>query len=309
MENPYTIPILFLFFNRKDVALKSFEQIKKIKPVKLYLTSDGHRESVLNEKDKVIDIRNAILAQIDWDCEVKTLFHENNLGCGNAVHTGINWLFENEEKGIILEDDCVVQNSFFPFMSELLEKYKNDDRIGMISGFNPLKKSSIIDSYCFSAYKSCWGWATWKRAWKNMDIDMKWRNTEYCNSIIENMGYHGKDINCWKYSLKAIDANFVSAWDWQWYFTLASQNQLSIFPKIGLVSNIGFGKDATHTTEKLKEKYLTNKELAFPLSHPNYILPDCSFDKAFNKGYNNFIYTLKRYTPFSIKKRLKKILR
>jgi len=308
MENSYSIPVLFIFFNRKEIALESFEKIKKAKPQKLYLASDGHREDKMGEAEKVLEIRNAILQEIDWDCDIQTLFHETNLGCANAVLTAINWLFEKEENGIILEDDCVVQDSFFPFIEELLERYKDDSRIGMIDGANYIQYE-IENSYCFSRYKSTNGWATWRRAWKNMDMDMKWRDTKSDSSVLKNMGYLGKDINCWKYSLKAIDANFVSAWDWQWYFTLASQNQLSIVPKVNLVSNIGFGKDATHTTEKLKPKYLAEKELSFPLLHPKYILPDYSFDKVFNKGYNNFIYTLKRYMPFSIKKRLKKILR
>ncbi len=310
MDNfSYSVPVLFIFFNRKKVALTAFEKIKKVKPQKLYLASDGYRENRTNENTTVEDIRNAILQTIDWDCEIHTLFQDKNLGCGNAVYTAINWLFENEEQGIVIEDDCVVQDSFFPFMEQLLDKYKNDDRIGMIAGYNCLNKLAITYSYCFSIYKACWGWATWKRAWENMDMNMEWRKTNSAKSILMNMGYLAKDTRYWKYHLNEIDKKHVSAWDWQWYFTLASQNQLSIFPKVSLVSNIGFGKEATHTTEKMSEKYLAKDELIFPLIHPKYILPDYSFDQAFNKENNNFVYTLKRYTPYTIKTLLKKILR
>ena len=309
MNNPfYPIPILFIFFNRKEIALESFEKIRKIKPQKLYLASDGHRESKSGEAEKVSEIRNIILQQIDWDCDIHTLFHEANLGCADAVYQAIDWLFEKEEKGIILEDDCVVQDSFFPFVEELLEKYENDFRIGMIDGANYIRYE-IKDSYCFSKYKSTNAWATWRRAWKNMDMSMKWRKTSYFKSILKNTGYCGKDVNYWKYRLKAIDKKQVSAWDWQWYFTLASQNQLSIFPKVSLVSNIGFGAEATHTTEKDDKKYLAKDELNFPLTHPLYVVPDTKFDKAFYKNNDDFIDFIRRCLPFGVKNRLKKLLR
>ena len=308
MNNNYNIPILFVFFNRIDIAKESFAKIAQVKPSKLYLASDGGR----NEKEMVTvnKLRDVILSSIDWECEVKTLFQENNLGCSLGVSTAINWLFKNEEMGIILEDDCLVQNSFFPFMSEMLDRYKFDFRIGMIDGANYIKKVKISDSYCFSKYKSTNGWATWKRSWDNMDINMQWREGEYCDSVIANMGYRSKDLKYWKYHLKVIDAKEASAWDWQWYFTLSTQNQLSVFPAVSLVSNIGFGEGATHTTQKSTPKrYITDKNLSFPLKHPLYVLPNNIFDKAFYNDNNSILYTIKRYIPFGIKRILKKILR
>ena len=304
----YSIPILFVFFNRKEIALKAFEKIKKAKPQKIYLASDGYRSHVQGEKERVEDIRNTIFQQIDWECDIKTLYQQNNLGCGTGVFTAIDWLFKHEERGIILEDDCVVQDSFFPFIEELLEKYENDFRIGMIDGANYIRYE-MENSYCFSRYKSTNGWATWRRAWQNMDMDMKWRKTSSVKSILKNMGYCGKDVNYWKYRLKAIDKKHASAWDWQWYFTLASQNQLSVFPNINLVSNIGFGAEATHTTEKEDEKYLAKNELKFPLIHPQYVVPDTDFDNAFYKNNDNFIDFIRRCLPFGLKNKLKKLLR
>ena len=304
----YQIPILFIIFKRPKTSLIAFERIKSIKPQKLYIASDGPRNS--DERLLVEETRNIILSNIDWECEVKTKFEEYNLGCANGVYSAINWLFQNEDKGIILEDDCVAQNSFFLFMEEMLEKYKHDERIGMIDGANYIHDITINDSYCFSKFKSTNGWATWKRAWKNMDLNMNWRNSVMEESILHNVGFEGKDYRYWKYKFKIIDNKQVSAWDWQWYFTLAAYNQLSIFPKYGLITNIGFGAGATHTTQKnIPERYKANLELEFPLIHPKYIVPYHSFDKSFYKKNNTLFYTIMRYIPFSVKNFVKKIVR
>lgn len=304
----FDIPILFIIFRRPTIAQKSFESIRKCQPNQLYIACDGARDSVEGEKELVEQTKSAILDMIDWPCDVRTLFQKENLGCSKAVFTAINWLFEEEERGIILEDDCVAQDSFFPFVSEMLEKYKIDNRIGMIAGSNNINYQ-MKASYCFSKYKACWGWATWRRAWQNMDLNMNWRTTECNSSVIENMGYRSCDLKYWRYRIKLIDQNLVSAWDWQWYFTLASQNQLSIFPKVSLISNIGFGKGSTHTWGKNQKKYMASKKLQFPLIHPHLVLPDYSFDNAFYKSNNTLFYTLMRYTPNSLKTIVKKIIR
>ncbi len=304
------VPILFVIFKRPEIALLSFEKIKKVSPKKLYIACDGARDWVEGEKELVFKTRESILNSIDWPCDVYTNFQTSNLGCALGVYTAINWLFEHESHGIILEDDCVVQDSFFPFMAELLEKYQYDERIGMIDGANYLNRIEIPYSYCFSKYKSTNGWGTWKRAWRNMDMQMKWRDSSYENSIMANMGYRGCDIKYWKYKLKIIDNAYASAWDWQWYYTLAAQNQLSIFPKCSLVSNIGFGQGATHTTNrKVPSYYHTDKELEFPLQHPPYIVPFITFEKAFYQQNNTIFYTLMRYIPFAIKRYVKKLIR
>ena len=304
------IPVLFIIFKRKEISLQSFARIKKVKPTKIYIACDGARPFIKGEIDLVSNTRQAILDQIDWDCEVKTLFQDENLGCATGVYTAIDWLFKHEDTGIILEDDCVVQDSFFPYMEELLTKYKHDERIGMIDGANYIHSVHVPDSYCFSKYKSTNGWGTWKRAWKNMDMNMEWRKTIYMKSIISNMGFRSKDIKYWKYRLKVIDHKQASAWDWQWYFTLAAYNQLSVFPKHSLVTNIGFGEGATHTTEKnIPINYIANKELEFPLSHPKYIVPFELFDNGFYNNNNTLFYNLMKYVPFKIKNFVKKIVR
>lgn len=301
----YTTPILFIIFNRTETALTSFQRIKDIKPEKLYIASDGPRENVKNEKDIVYYTREQIINAINWECDVHTLFQNNNLGCGVGVYTAINWFFEENEEGIILEDDCVVEPSFFHFMEEMLNKYRTDERIGMIAGTNPIKLNNYKYSYLFSKYKSCWGWASWKRAWNNMDINMSWREINY-NDVLFNAGYNGKDISGWKYKIKCIDNNIVSAWDWQWYFSLASQNQLCIYPINNLVSNIGTDINATHTS--FSDITLKSYPMTFPINHPCYVVPNNVFDKLFYLSSNNIRIKLARLIPIKYKKKLKKII-
>jgi len=303
----YNIPILLIIFRRKDVALQSLERIRKVRPARLYIAGDGARDHAEGEKELVDDTRKAVMEAINWPCDVHTLFQEKNLGCSLGVYTAINWLFENEEQGIILEDDCMMQESFFPFAEELLERYKDDERIGMIDGANYIKDVEIPDSYGFSRYKATNGWATWRRAWKNMDINMEWRKTPYADSIIANMGDRSRDKKYWRYRIKVVDHNDVSAWDWQWYFTLAAHNQLGIYPCCSLQSNIGFGEGATHTSDgKMPSYYLTDEEIRFPLRHPKYMVPYIPFEKGFY-NQNNTLYTnLMKYLPLSIKMWLKK---
>ena len=306
----YSVPILFIIFNRKDVALTSFEPIRKIKPSKLYIAGDGARVSVTGEALLVSETREAIINNIDWDCEVHTLFQDINLGCCHGVYTAINWLFNHEDLGIIIEDDCVMRDSFFPFSEEMLIKYKNDMRIGMIDAANYSQQIVIPDSYGFSRYKSTNGWATWKRTWILMDLNMEWRHGKYKESIIKNMGYKSKDVRYWKYRLKAVDLNDVSAWDWQWYFTLAAYNMLGIYPKYSLTTNIGFGAEATHTSEsKVPSCYISHQDLTFPLQHPKYVVPYQPFEKAFYHANNTLFNRIKQLFPFAFKNMIKKLIR
>lgn len=297
-------PILFIIFNRKDIALRSFKAIKIISPSVLFIACDGPRNSA--EEKKVNETRSAILNAIDWDCEVKTLFQDKNLGCGMGVFTAINWFFDNVESGIILEDDCIAESTFFKYAAELLEKYKDDQRIGMIAGYNPINLTNYPYSYIFSRYKSCWGWATWRRAWKNMDLNMKWRNTRGYDSILANMGDGGADCSGWLFKLNAIDKNHVSAWDWQWFFTLSGQNQLCIYPVVNQISNIGNDQDATHTS--LASITIPSRPLHWPLSNPGYFAPWQDFEKAFYRKSTTWRIKLVRMLPHGFKQQVKKLL-
>lgn len=275
----FNTAVLFVVFNRLNTTSQVFETIRNAKPLRLYVAADGPRLNVPDDIQKTQEVRDFILKNIDWDCEVKTLFREGNLGCGRAVKTAIDWFFTNEDSGIILEDDVVPLHSFFYFCSSLLEIYSKDHRIAMISGINHVHYKPNNYSYLYSKNKGCWGWATWKRAWDNMDYEMKWRETSENRFVIKNMGVTSYSLTYWKNSLALIDNKVVDAWDWQWYFSIAAQNQLCIFPEINLIKNIGFGSQATHTKGKPRNEFFTGPEILFPLRHPPSICPNYEFDQ------------------------------
>lgn len=302
----YNIPILFIFFNREDIALKAFEMIRSVRPTRLYLSQDGPRiDRGEEEQRKLIRIRKHIIERIDWECTVHQRFMNKNLGCAMGVKTAIDWIFETEKYGIILEDDCVVSKSFFPFMEDILVRYKDDQRIGMVAGTNPIEKYRGRTSFHFSRFKSCWGWATWARAWKNMDMDMTWRETDMM-SVINNSGFNSRHNSKWHFQLKCIDRNHVSAWDWQWYFSLAAQNQLCVYPALNLVSNIGNDSEATHTSfgDITRERH----ELPLPLTAPSIVAPDYHFDKMFDANENRLPTMLARIMPHTLKGYIKRLI-
>lgn len=298
----YDIPILFIIFRRKDTALRSFEAIRRAKPARLYIAGDGPREGVADDAEKVAATREAVMSAIDWPCEVSTLFREKNVGCANGVKGAIDWLFEHEERGIIVEDDCVLQASFFPFAKEMLERYADDTRVGLVDAANLYTQVRIPHSYGFSRYKSTNGWATWRRTWRLMDLEMDWRATPYAASIISNMGYRSRDQRYWRYRLKAVDERDVSAWDWQWYFTLAAHNMLGIYPECNLNTNIGFTAEATHTAQHTTPAcFIAHEELAFPLRHPPYVVPYEPYERAFYHGNNTLFNRIKQFFPIKFK--------
>ena len=242
--------VLFLIFNRPDTTKQVFEAIKKAQPLRLYIGSDGPRESKTGETKIVHAVREFVINNIDWDCEVKTLFRDRNLGCGNAVSSAISWFFDNEEAGIILEDDIMPSQSFFIFCEELLKKYKDEDKIWHIGGFN--SDNSIAKgegSYYFSKKVHVWGWATWKRAWKYYDFDMKSFSYFNENHIIERI-FKYKDLQ--EYSIgnfKKCYEKRIDTWDYQWTYAILSHGGVAVIPNKNMISNIGFGANATHTKD------------------------------------------------------------
>ncbi|MCJ7638099.1 MAG: glycosyltransferase family 2 protein, partial [Nitrososphaeraceae archaeon] len=283
MNQTFLTPILFLVFNRPENTRIVFNEIKKIKPQKLYIAADGPRENNLNDKINCLEVRRIIDEQIDWNCEVKKLFRDDNLGCKLAVSEAISWFFENEEHGIILEDDCLPDQTFFWFCEELLNKYENDKRVMMISGMNYAvdNLSGIPESYFFSNYYTIWGWATWRRAWKLYDIEMKnWeiiKDSGFISSIYNNK----KLENFIKSILQEAYENKTNTWDIQWFYTCLINNGLTAMPKINLISNIGV--EGVHANSKNNMHYLPIKSLDYNnLVHPKII--------SANKSYNILLY-------------------
>ncbi|WP_304131415.1 hypothetical protein [Ignavibacterium album] len=268
-ESQFSTPILFIIFNRPDTTQIVFDQIKKHKPKKLYISADGPREDKEGEKEKC-RLTREVVDQIDWECEVKKLFNDENLGCKMAVSKAISWFFEFEEQGIILEDDVVPNKTFFNFCSELLEYYKNDSNIMHISGNNFFSnRIDIPFSYYFSIYPHIWGWATWRRAWKLFDpqiTDFPYYKTKgFINEILINR----KEIKYWLNKFEQVFNNHVDTWDYQWLYTIWKNKGLCITPVKNLAMNIGFRDDATHTVNKNSKLAEIPTEEIYKINHPD----------------------------------------
>lgn len=239
-------PILFLIFNRPKETQVLFNAIREVKPKKLYVAADRPRS---NGKDELVcEKTKNILNQIDWDCELITLFREENLGCGKAVSSAITWFFENEEEGIILEDDCLPSEDFFRFTDTMLEKYRNDDRIGHICGTN--FQDGIVrgnGDYYFSKTSPIWGWATWRRVWNKYDFKMSNLDRIYKDDVLSSLTNNKKHKIRIYNSFFETKKGFIDTWDYQFFYTNLLNNHLCIISNYNLISNIGFTEDATHT--------------------------------------------------------------
>ncbi|MFZ2957709.1 MAG: nucleotide-diphospho-sugar transferase [Candidatus Ozemobacteraceae bacterium] len=273
-------PVLFLIFNRPDTTACVFDMIRQAKPPRLYIASDGPRESRAGESLRVRETRDFVLQSISWDCEVKTLFRENNLGCKIAVSSAITWFFEQEEMGIILEDDTVPSLNFFWFCEELLEKYKDDLRVLHVDGTSFSQVLPISESYDFSKYALIWGWATWRRAWKSYDVKMGTFREFLSGKMIERVWDTRAEQEFWTRLLSLAYEDKVDTWDFQWFYTIWSMNGLTIRPRINMVKNIGFSQEATHTK---KSSRMFDDMLAMhyeePLTHPKFVLQNKTMDR------------------------------
>lgn len=282
MEKKLTTPVLFLVFNRLDTTKQVFEVIRKAKPPRLYIASDGPRENKEGEAEKVKEVREYVLNNIDWDCKVQTLFRDKNLGCGKAVSSAITWFFENEEMGIILEDDCLPSLSFFWFCEELLNKYEDDERIWHIGGCNfqnSIKRGKA--SYYFSVINHVWGWASWANRWQKYDFKLSnINNTDFLKKTFENK----KALKYWTKIFGMMKENKTGIWGYQWTFTMWFNNGLAILPNVNMISNLGFREDATHTIGESKMANMKTYELIIT-KHPSQIIQDKEADE----------YTFKKY--------------
>ncbi len=263
-------PIAFIIFNRPDLTAIVFERIREAKPDILFIIADGPRVSNEEDISKSAATRKIVDEGVDWPCEVFKNYSDVNLGCGKRVSSGIDWVFQNVEKAIILEDDCLTDISFFNFAEELLIKYEDDKRVMHINGtsWNPpsLPKS---DSYFFSAYSISWGWATWKRAWEHFDFEMKKWNEKKDLSEIYSIFNSEVEINRRRRTWKQVSQPQNDIWGYQWFFAIRSQNGICITPRRNLIKNVGLRSDATHTlsaTHPLGD--LTVFKTDNPLSHP-----------------------------------------
>jgi hypothetical protein len=297
------IPILFLIFNRPDTTQKVFDIIRNQKTKYLFVAADGPRPNKPDEKKSCEQARN-IIQQIDWQCELKVLFRDENLGCKIAVSSAITWFFEHVERGIILEDDCLPDPSFFKFCEELLIKYNDDNRVGHIGGncfFPNIVPNNI--SYDFCSVPHIWGWASWRRVWQNYDVDFLYWNEAKTDknkrkSLFKSLN---EEIYFSSFIPDTLKGNRgINTWDIQYLYMLRVQNQLSIYPAVNLVTNIGLhSPNATHTTSKKAMKsYILSQNIDFPLKHPQYVLPNWRIDGITVK---NKFFSYKRLIRYFLK--------
>ena len=286
--NDFTLntPVAFLIFNRPKTTERVFDEIRKAHPKKLFVVADGPRPN--NQKDiEGCEATRKIIDKVDWDCEITKNYSDINLGCKKRVSSGIKWVFENTDEAIFLEDDCLPHQSFFRYCQELLNYYRNDERIMMISGDNFQDGKKVTDSsYYFSSYGHIWGWASWKRAWQKYDIEMKlWpliRKTKYLDYWLPNK----KAIAHWKEEFRRLYNNKIDTWDFQFLFACWINHGFSILPGVNLVSNIGFGTGALHTGDgNKKASNIPVKEILFPLIHPEIVMRNLEADTYEEENY------------------------
>lgn len=295
---PCTTPVVFLIFRRPDLTARVFEAVRQAQPTKLLVVADGPR----NKEDiELCQQAQAVTENIDWNCEVLRNYSEVNLGCRERVSSGITWAFEHVEEAIILEDDCLPHPSFFVYCSNLLDYYRHDERILVISGNNFQDGCWRGDgSYYFSRYNHCWGWATWRRAWQNYDGELRgWpilKESGLLRSIFENPLEQQYWSQIWD---TLYTQNQPDTWDYRWTFTCMSNGGLTVLPNTNLVSNIGFGSDATHTTQKNIQSNMLTVDIG-EINHPSFVLRNCIAD-AYTFDYHYGGINLKKYTLLKIK--------
>ena len=238
----YKTPVALFIFNRPDVTSQTFSRIAMIKPEVLLIISDGARSFVEGEQ-VLVERTRKIIDNVNWPCKLITNFSERNLGCRNRMITGISWVFENVSEAIILEDDCLPTLTFFEFVEEMLNKYRNSSDVFSIAG-SCFTGDTTADGHLLSEYSLMWGWATWSNRWLKYDADAKGYK-----SIVFSKWWN-KPIDClyWMAVFRNIkNGSLNSAWDYQWILTLWREHAKCVRPTVNLVENIGFGPDATHT--------------------------------------------------------------
>lgn len=251
-----TTPVLLVGFNRPETMSVVLERLREVQPAQMFIAIDGPRVDRPGEADKVQQCRD-LVHRIDWDCEISTLFQEQNLGCGLGVSTAISWFFDQVEEGIILEDDIVPEISFFGFCEQLLDRYRNDDRVFAVSGCNyvpPSGQARPDQPYRFSRVPHIWGWATWRRSWRTYRLDIKdWRSRLPVRKIWSDVHGSVPGTAVWISMFELLGRGEIDTWDGQLVLAAMAQGQFTATSNINLVRNIGFGVGATHTIEDRDE--------------------------------------------------------
>ena len=263
-------PILFIIFNRLDTTMEVMKAIAAERPPRMYIAADGPRPDRKAEFSRTEEVRSAVMASIDWPCEVKTLFQNQNLGCRRGVISAIDWFFANEPEGIILEDDVVPSPEFFPYCKEMLDRYRDNPRVMMISGTNQLGAGTVTSRYLLSSLGSIWGWASWRESWKRYDEGMTDWNQTLATELHRR---HGRSTA--RYLSHIFDFHIkhdVDTWDTQWAYTIHANDGLAVLPEANLVRNIGVM--GTHSSVETSNHNLAYGCLQWPLAPKSLVIED-----------------------------------
>ena len=295
--------LLLLLFNRPETTHKLFQKLKIFKPKKIYINIDGPREKNLNDKKLCTEVEK-ITNDISWDCKVFKKINEKNKGCRSSVSEAINWFFQYENSGIILEDDCIPSSKFFEFCERMLKKFENNNQIKVVSGsnFHDNKKFGEGDYY-FSKYAHCWGWATWKRAWLEYDDKMEnWKEFKKSKNW-EELHINFYERKYWTKIFDKVIKRKIDSWAYVWLYSVWYKNGITITPNFNMINNIGFGPDATHTFKSknisIRQEILENSDI---IKDPREIYvnrnaDEIIFETHFNGKFNfwpwRIIYILK----------------
>lgn len=288
------LSVLLIFFARPDTLCEVFDKVKKARPSRLFLACDGPREGNEIDKERVLECQR-VVSEIDWECEVHTRYSEENQGCGKGPANAISWAFTFTDRLVILEDDCVVDDTFFPFMQEMLDRYASDERVGLVSGFNHFKDwDAGGNSYLFTKCGATLAWGTWRRVWEKYDFYVRDAHDEYLSRLIAAEVIHpraGRNrVADWHRAADETAVQKVKYWDYQFGFVKYTQSYLAIVPTGNLVYNIGVGPGSTHTENHKKTVwkpgrilFMPTVPMQFPIKHPKYVICDRAYDNAFFK--------------------------
>lgn len=309
-------PVLLILFNRPDTTARVLERIREARPKRLFVAADGPRENHPGEAEACTEARRIVDEGIDWPCQVDRRYQDRNLGCRQAVAGAITWFFAHVEEGIILEDDCLPDPTFFPFCTELLDRYRKDRRVVCVTGNNHQRGQRRGEaSYYFSVFNHCWGWASWRRAWALYDADFSQLDEATIDQALEATFCEPWVRDSFRSYFVSVKSGEVDTWDYLWTLCAWANSGLTATPNGNLVSNIGFDERATHTTQLSSMANLPTEPMELPLMHPRFVLRDAEADhfavhKCFGitkpepkrTGLRKFFWKLRR----SIRKRLGK---
>jgi len=296
------VPVLILAFNRPDHVIRAVEAVRTYQPNSLYLSCDGPRENKDGEAELIMATQRAMLDAVDWECEIKTLFREKNLGCAQAVYEAITWFFNHEEYGVIIEDDMVIGLDFFRLCEDLLPRYNDKEEIMCINAQNHSCRTDIANSYVYSYRSSCWGWASWARAWKKMDMTMSYLQNVSLKYLTNRLGFFEgiMMMHYFRVGYKHIDT--FKSWAYRWCLSIHANDGLVIVPGVNLAKNIGTD-GGVHFKKGDVDLYadLPIGNLEWPLEYNDTFIIDCQQSK-----YDADDFLMQR--KYGLRKKLRKLL-